>query len=105
VSEKSGWFVLAQFGARWEADLLVEALRAAKIPVLVEGGDPAIFGPGAGGGFSPTVAVRVPIEFADYAEDIRSVFDTGPPGASDTLTDDPETAENPVIPEDPEETP
>ena len=102
MSEKSGWFVLAQFGARWEADLVVEALRAAKIPVLVDGGDPTVFGPGFGGGFSPTVAVRVPIEFADYAEDIRSVFDTGPPGASDTRTDN---LENPEDPENPEEAP
>ena len=77
MNEKSGWFVLAQFRARWESDLLVEALRAAKIPVLVEGGDPAVFGTGFAGGFSPTVAVRVPNEFEDYAEDIRSVFDTG----------------------------
>jgi len=83
VSEKSGWFILAQFGARWEADLLVEALRAAKIPVLVEGGDTALFGPGFGGGLAPAVVVRVPNEFEDYAEDIRSVFDTDNP-------DDPE---------------
>jgi hypothetical protein len=102
VSDKSGWFVLAQFGARWEADLVVEALRAAKIPVLVDGGDPTVFGPGFGGGFSPTVVVRVPIEFADYAEDIRSVFDTGPPGESNTLTDNLENLEDP---ENPEETP
>jgi len=83
VREKSGWFILAQFGARWEADLLVEALRAAKIPVLVEGGDTALFGPGFGGGLAPAVVVRVPNEFEDYAEDIRSVFDTDNP-------DDPE---------------
>lgn len=83
MSEKSGWFILAQFGARWEADLLVEALRAAKIPVLVEGGDTALFGPGFGGGLAPAVVVRVPNEFEDYAEDIRSVFDTDNP-------DDPE---------------
>ena len=80
---ESGWFILAQFGARWEADLLVEALRAAKIPVLVEGGDTALFGPGFGGGLAPAVVVRVPSEFEDYAEDIRSVFDTDNP-------DDPE---------------
>ena len=102
MSNQSGWFVLAQFGARWEADLVVEALRAAKIPVLVDGGDPTVFGPGFGGGFSPTVAVRVPIEFADYAADIRSVFDTGPPGASDTRIDN---LENPEDPENPEEAP
>ena len=83
MSEKSGWFILAQFGARWEADLLVEALRAAKIPGLVEGGDTALFGPGFGGGLAPAVVVRVPNEFEDYAEDIRSVFDTDNP-------DDPE---------------
>ncbi len=83
MREKSGWFILAQFGARWEADLLVEALRAAKIPVLVEGGDTALFGPGFGGGLAPAVVVRVPNEFEDYAEDIRSVFDTDNP-------DDPE---------------
>ena len=97
--------MLAQFGARWEADLLVEALRAAKIPVLVDGGDPTVFGPGFGGGFSPTVVVRVPIEFADYAEDIRSVFDTGPAGTSDTLADDLEISETSENPETPEETP
>ena len=97
--------MLAQFGARWEADLLVEALRAAKIPVLVDGGDPAVFGAGFGGGFSPTVAVRVPLEFADYAADIRSVFDTGPPGTSDTLADDLEVSETSENPETPEETP
>ena len=83
MSEKSGWFVLARFGARWEADLLVEALRAAKIPVLVEGGDTALFGPGFGGGLAPAVVVRVPYEFEDYAADISSVFDTDNP-------DDPE---------------
>jgi len=85
VSDKSGWFMLAQFGARWEADLLVEALRAAKIPVLVEGGDTTLFGPGFGGGFAPDVLVRVPNEFEDYARDIRSVFDT------DNLDDPEET--------------
>ncbi len=105
MDEKSGWFVLAQFGARWEADLVVEALRAAKIPVLVDGGDPTVFGPGFGGGFSPTVVVQVPIEFADYAKDIWSVFDSGPPGAPDTLPDNPETSETSETSETPEETP
>jgi hypothetical protein len=83
VSDGSGWFVLARFGARWEADLLVEALRAAKIPVLVEGEDTAIFGPGFSGSFASGIVVRVPIEFEDYATDISSVFDTDNPDGSE----------------------
>lgn len=78
MSKDSGWIVLAQFGARWEAELLVGALRAAKIPVLIDGPDTALFGPGFSGGFAPGVVVRVPRELADQAEDIRSVFDAGP---------------------------
>ena len=96
MSDSPGWLVLAQFGARWEADLLVEALRAAKIPVLVEGGDTAIFGPGFGGGFSSNVVVKVPTEFQDYAVEIGSVFDSSlgvePPGPSDD-PEDPDTPE------------
>jgi len=95
VNKEPGWLVLARFGARWEADLLVEALRAAKIPVLVEGGDTAIFGPGFGGGLAPAVVVRIPDEFADYAEDIRSVFDTTLPGEPRNPADDPEDPDYP----------
>lgn len=93
MSRQSGWVILARFGARWEADLLVEALRAAKIPVLVDGGDTSLFGPGFGGGLASAVVVRVPIEFAGYADDIRSVFDTGPAGLTDTLAEDPDPTE------------
>lgn len=78
MSDRSGWIVLAEFGARWEAELLVGALKAAKIPVLIDGPDTALFGPGFSGGFAPGVAVRVPREFSEQAEDIRSVFDSGP---------------------------
>jgi hypothetical protein len=78
MSREGGWIVLASFGARWEADLLVHALRAAKVPVLVDGPDPGLFGPGFSGGFSPGVRVKVPAEFADHAEEIRSVFEPGP---------------------------
>jgi hypothetical protein len=97
VTDTSGWITLARFGARWEADLLVEALRAAKIPVLVEGADTAIFGPGFSGSFALGIEVRVPIEFEDYAEDIRSVFDTSPPAEPREPVDDPE---NPDYPEE-----
>ena len=83
MGDRNGWIVLATFGARWEADLLVEALRAARIPVLAEGPDTALFGPGFSGGFSPGVEVRVPAEFAERAEDIRSVF------AGDPIADGP----------------
>lgn len=91
MSDAPGWLVLARFGARWEADLLVEALRAAKIPVLVEGGDTSIFGPAFGGGFASAVVVRVPREFQDYAVEIGSVFETSlsvePPGPTDDQED------------------
>ena len=78
MTDRSGWIVLAQFAARWEAELLVGALKAAKIPVLIDGPDTALFGPGFSGGFAPGVVVRVPRDFAEQAEDIRSVFDAGP---------------------------
>ncbi|MCL7963740.1 MAG: hypothetical protein M8860_12925 [marine benthic group bacterium] len=78
MTDRSGWIVLAEFGARWEAELLVGALRAAKIPVLIDGPDTALFGPGFSGGFAPGVVVRVPREFSEHAEEIRSVFDSGP---------------------------
>ncbi|MEJ2483549.1 MAG: hypothetical protein P8049_10680 [Gemmatimonadota bacterium] len=78
MNQDSGWIDLARFGARWEAELLVGALKAAKIPVLIDGPDTALFGPGFSGGFAPGVVVRVPREFAEHAEEIRSVFDSGP---------------------------
>ena len=89
MSRQSGWVILARFGARWEADLLVEALRAAKIPVLVDGGVVGV----ELGLVHHAVVVRVPIEFAGYADDIRSVFDTGPAGLTDTLAEDPDPTE------------
>ena len=64
---------------------------AAKIPVLAEGPDTALFGPGFSGGFSPGVDVRVPAEFAERAEDIRSVFDASP--IAEGLSNDPRPEE------------
>ncbi len=78
MSGSAGWVVLATFAARWESDLLVETLRAARIPVLVDGPDPGLFGPGFSGGFSPGVRVKVPVEFLERAKEIRSVFESGP---------------------------
>lgn len=78
MSRDDRWIVLATFGARWEADLIVQALRAAKIPVLVDGPDAGLFGPGFSGGFSPGVSVKVPVEFSELAREICSVFEPGP---------------------------
>jgi hypothetical protein len=92
MSQSDRWIVLATFGARWEADLIVQALRAAKIPVLVDGPDAGLFGPGFSGGFSPGVSLKVPIEFGEHAREILSVFEPGPYLPLDDEDDDPEEA-------------
>jgi hypothetical protein len=79
VSAPDGWIVLARFGTRWEADILVEALRAAKIPALVGGDLIGAFGPGFVGAPIRGVEVRVPREFSSRARELRDAFG-GPPG-------------------------
>lgn len=81
MSVADGWIVLARYGVRWEADLLVEALRAAKIPVIVGGDLIGAFGPGFVGAPIRGVEVLVPREFASRARELRDAF--GGPSAED----------------------
>ncbi len=79
MSAPDGWIVLARYAARWEADILVEALRAAKIPTIVGGDLIGAFGPGFVGAPVRGVEVRVPREFAARARELRDAFG-GTPG-------------------------
>ncbi|MDT8435689.1 MAG: hypothetical protein RRA92_02930 [Gemmatimonadota bacterium] len=80
MSEPAGWEVLARFAARWEAEVLLEALRAADIPAVLSGPETGIFGPGFAGGTSRGVEVRVPFLFRDEAIRIRRTFAPDAPG-------------------------
>jgi hypothetical protein len=74
VNGPNGWVVLARFSARWEADILVEALRAAKIPTIVAGDLIGAFGPGFVGAPIRGVEVKVPREFLSRARELRDAF-------------------------------
>ena len=74
MSAPDGWVVLARFAARWEADILVEALRAAKIPTIVGGDLIGAFGPGFVGAPIRGVEVKVPREFLSRARELRDAF-------------------------------
>lgn len=81
-----GWVALAKFGARWEADILLGALRAARIPAIVAGGRAGAFGRGFVPEPARGVVVRVPREFEERARELHQALggfpgdDDPPPG-------------------------
>mgnify|MGYP001226052844 CR=1 FL=1 len=66
----SSWERLAEFGALYEADLIVQRLEAEGIPVFVRGPEVGIFGPGFSGASPLGVMVFVPKDRLERARDL-----------------------------------
>jgi hypothetical protein len=54
------WVVVATFAARYLAEVPIQSLEGAGIPVLVKGEEPGIWGPAYAGPTSQGMAVMVP---------------------------------------------
>lgn len=64
------WTPIAEYGASYEAELAAGILRDAGIPVLVQGPEVGIFGPGFSGPTSRGVRILVPVEMLEEARDL-----------------------------------
>ncbi|HSM05176.1 MAG TPA: hypothetical protein VK858_11135 [Longimicrobiales bacterium] len=58
--EEARWITVATFAARYLAEIPIQTLEGAGIPVLVKGEEPGIWGPGFAGPTSQGVALMVP---------------------------------------------
>jgi hypothetical protein len=75
------WVKLSEYGTRLEADIYVELLEAAEIPVVVRGPETGIFGPGFA---SPTLSRIVLLVPRSQLESALEVIEPG-----EELTDGP----------------
>ena len=57
---ESRWITVATFAARYLADIPIQSLEGAGIPVLVKGEEPGIWGPAFAGPTSQGVTLLVP---------------------------------------------
>lgn len=71
------WITVATFAARYLAEIPIQTLEGAGIPVLVKGEEPGIWGPAFAGPTSQGVALMVPAEAEEDARDILEGFQTG----------------------------
>jgi hypothetical protein len=67
MNESTRWRLLAEYGAGYEADLAAAILEAHGIPVLRQGPEIGIFGPGFAGPTARGVELLVPEEFLEEA--------------------------------------
>ncbi len=58
--EEVRWVVVATFAARYLAEVPIQSLEGAGIPVLVKGEEPGIWGPAYAGPTSQGMAILVP---------------------------------------------
>ena len=67
MSESPRWRRLAEYAAGYEADIAAAILEAQGIPVLRQGPEVGIFGPGFAGPTARGVELLVPEEFLEEA--------------------------------------
>ena len=65
------WVTVASFAARYLAEIPIQTLEGAGIPVLVKGEEPGIWGPAFSGPTSMGIRVQVP---AAAEEDARELL-------------------------------
>lgn len=80
------WVVVATFAARYLAEVPIQSLEGAGIPVLVKGEEPGIWGPAYAGPTSQGMAILVPEPAREEALEILGELgiedddDEGAPG-------------------------
>ena len=84
--DRDGWALLAEYGSAAEADLDLGTLELEKVPTLVRGLEPGIFGPGFTGATPRGIRIYVPRSAIDHARELiglaepsDSPFDSGEP--------------------------
>jgi len=68
------WITVATYSARYLAELPIQSLEGAGIPVLVKGEEPGIWGPAFAGPTSQGVTLLVPSEAKQEALEILEGF-------------------------------
>lgn len=71
----SKWVAIAEYGAAYQADIAEGLLREAGIPVLIQGPEIGIFGPGFAGPTSRGVTLLVPADALDAALELLADLD------------------------------
>jgi hypothetical protein len=64
------WVAVASFGARYLAEVAIHQLENADIPVMVQGGEPGIWGPAHAGPTSRGIALLVPEGAVEHAREL-----------------------------------
>lgn len=77
------WIAVATFAARYLADIPIQSLEGAGIPVLVKGEEPGIWGPAFAGPTSQGVTLLVPGEAREEAMEILEGLTGDPDGDED----------------------
>ena len=73
------WVLLGEYGSELEATLDLGALETADVPVLIQGREPGIFGPGFTGAMPRGVRLFVPSSCLELAREvIGEEADPGP---------------------------
>ena len=75
MDHESGWTLIAEFAAAYEAELPTSMLEAESIPVLRKGPETGIYGPGFAGTSALGVRLYVP---HSRLEDARSILEPEP---------------------------
>lgn len=81
MASEAHWVLLTRVSAGYEADIIVEQLKAAGIPALVRGPVAGIFGFGFSGSTPQGAAIHVP---SDSLEAARQILEQGSPGVDPT---------------------
>ena len=69
------WALLREYGSLMEAHLDLGSLELERIPTLVRGAEPGIFGPGFTGATPRGVRVYVPAPLLDFARELTAAAD------------------------------
>lgn len=80
MEQNDHWVLLTRVNAGYEADIIVEQLKAAGIPALVRGPVAGIFGFGFSGPTPQGAAIHVPSDSLDAA---RQILEEGSPELDD----------------------
>jgi len=75
MAEKADWALLGDFGATYEADIIASLLESAGIPVLRQGTETGMFGPGFVGSTPLGVQLFVP---RSRLEEAQAVLEAEP---------------------------
>ena len=68
--DEARWTAVASYGARYEVEIPVATLENAGIPVMVQGEEAGIWGPGFAGPTSRGLTLMVPEDRVEEARDL-----------------------------------